>query len=316
MAKKEFSTDFPQKTGNTPLNFRVLVEDPATGTEYWATTEQVQAILAAEVSLKLPSSAIADLTRTNNMGKVLSDVTYSLPWVGGFTVDTIYKNEDGKYVKIKKTSHGLQNNDVVEFNPNGGVLPGGIEAFNSGLIGQYYNVINATANSFSLTENPGSVYEKPLSTVGSGAWQIRKSAQGFMVDLPLFAADSNAIKVVLHVNYGFKANAENSTYIAIPGVELIVGTDNTSYIFPNQNFGQKISGSQANIHITKYNINRYMLNYIWNQFSRSKIGVLSNSVKTEIMQVFTSADLNSIYIGSNNDSILLIRSIRAIIIQQ
>ena len=46
---QRFSQDFTQKTGNTPLNYRILVEDPATGTEYWVTNEQAQAILKGEV---------------------------------------------------------------------------------------------------------------------------------------------------------------------------------------------------------------------------------------------------------------------------
>ncbi|GEM_PF-5587839 len=56
MAKKEFSTDFTQLAGNTPLTFRVLVENPNTGTEHWATVEQTQNILQANLTTALQAN--------------------------------------------------------------------------------------------------------------------------------------------------------------------------------------------------------------------------------------------------------------------
>lgn len=60
MAKKEFSTDFTQLAGNTPLAFRVLVENPNTGTEYWATVEQTQNILQANLNTEAQARIAAD----------------------------------------------------------------------------------------------------------------------------------------------------------------------------------------------------------------------------------------------------------------
>lgn len=67
MAKKEFSTDFTQKAGNTPLTYRILVEDPATGAEYWATLEQTQAILKGELTTEALARTQADATLQNNI---------------------------------------------------------------------------------------------------------------------------------------------------------------------------------------------------------------------------------------------------------
>lgn len=67
MADKRFSNDFTQKAGNTPLTFRVLVEDPATGTEYWVTMEQAQAILKGELTAEAAARTNADNTLQNNI---------------------------------------------------------------------------------------------------------------------------------------------------------------------------------------------------------------------------------------------------------
>jgi hypothetical protein len=67
MSDKRFSQDFTQKAGNTPLNYRVLVEDPATGTEYWVTMEQAQAILKGELTAEALARTQADTTLQNNI---------------------------------------------------------------------------------------------------------------------------------------------------------------------------------------------------------------------------------------------------------
>lgn len=315
MAKKEFSTDFGQKAGDTPLNYRILVEDPATGTEYWATLEQAQAILAEIVSEKLNADAITDLTRTNNMGKILSDTTYAAPWQTGFTIDN--HDEDGFYNLFHKKNHGLQNGDVVEFDANGGTLPGGINAYNIRPSGAYYNVIYANADYFYITENPGSNLYKPLSSEGAGAWQLRKAMPYFFMPIDSID-DTQNLKIILQVQYGFVTAENMNLYVLVNADDnnFVLGSSYKNCLYPDSLGFKKHTTGLCELNLTKIGHNALRYNMIYNRIETDDFIFYSQSIKNENGIILTNASTNFIFVGANVSTLLKIRSIRAILIQQ
>jgi hypothetical protein len=122
--------------------------------------------------LEAENAALADLVDAISPyvgdGTVVKDVTFNNDWKSGTpSIDT-------STGVITLTGHGFSNTDAVEFGAGTGVLPTGILSYDS-VAGwnTYYNVINATTDTFQITDVISGTTPVIPSDAGTAGWQVR-----------------------------------------------------------------------------------------------------------------------------------------------
>jgi hypothetical protein len=142
---------------------------------------------------KIETTAIANILTEMEEGKVLDarqgkalkDLVDTIsPYVGDGTVvkDLTFNNDwksgtptiDPSTGVITLVGHGFVNTDAVEFGAGTGVLPTGISSYDS-VAGwnTYYNVINATTDTFQITNVILGTTPVVPSDAGISGWQVR-----------------------------------------------------------------------------------------------------------------------------------------------
>lgn len=116
-----------------------------------------------------PIGAVTGLQAAlDGVGKVVYDVTLNAAWkVGTPSIDPATGI-------ITLAGHGFANNVPVEFGAGTGALPTGIAAYDSrAFFADYYNVINATTDTFQITSTVGGTTPVIPSDAGTAGWQVR-----------------------------------------------------------------------------------------------------------------------------------------------
>ena len=310
MAKKEFSQDFNAVTGLTDL-FKLMVENPNTGAEYYATMRQLMDAYDGNVMMK--KSAIENLARTNDMGRIIGDSTFSAPWLNG----CIYDEDNEFYMP----NHGFGNGDVIEFNANGGILPGGVVAYNNwyGDTADYYNVLVISSSKFKISAAPGSIVPKNITSDGSGPWQVRKTITGAMINLPPMPDNLNYIEIDIIANYGARNENYGLSYLMINGngSYFALGSRGGVAMYVEETYNySKYTTLFLKVKIKKLSGGYYQVDVITNKISTADFASYNTSNCINLFKIFTTDIASALYVGSNNAINMQFRSIRAITIQQ
>jgi hypothetical protein len=143
-----------------------------------------------------------------NNGVIISDTTYNSTWKTGIPV------VDPATDIITLVGHGFANGDAIEFDAGSGVLPAGISAYNADNNGGfYYNVINATTDTFQVTSTVGGTTPVDITAAGTAGWRVRSATLGELSQLTL-ALDLNTIKKYTLLYFLNTANKTAGVWIA------------------------------------------------------------------------------------------------------
>lgn len=245
------------------------------------------------------------------INKVILDVTIDAVWrVGPLTYDSA--TQTFTYV-----NHGYINGFPVEFDAGTGVLPSGILPYNSDeLGGMYYNIINATANTFQITSTVGGTV--PVSTTNNGTtgFKIRSAAVDITTSIITGLNLDQDIEYDVYIYLAFCkfATLGSTLFFRLNGVSTMKYFDSNNTTFGSSvmvitpTVTSKYANSYLKINIRKLDTNKVLINSSLNgQQSADKITATS-LIKDVGAFVISNSNITSILIGSMDANILRGRS--------
>lgn len=261
------------------------------------------------------SSLITDTekTRLSKVKTLISDTTYENVWIEtAISVDHV----TGIFTMI---GHGFTDTEAIEFRANTGVLPTGIESYNSDLVtGTYYNVINKTNDTFQICATVGGSTAVIPSDAGISGFQVRKlvSATG-VVNLPSLAAYDNEIEVFLSIKTARKAAGNHSFAFRTNGdasaKHIGFGSSLTSFI-PSAAYTLKYGLQNVTLKIRRISATECTVEVVSSLINTdNKVSFTSVVCTNGVVNVVgLSAEISTISL-LRNAGVEIIRSVRAII---
>jgi hypothetical protein len=272
-------------------------------------------IAAFQTSAQAAANA-AQLADMAQKGTVLVDQTFNAAWVNSApSVSTV----DGT---ITLNAHGLTNGTPIEFDANGGTLPGGISQYNVDLLGGvYYSVINATTNTFQICATIGGSTVIIPTTAGSG-WRVRTAG---VTAVTVSGLDLNAYKeydIFLFWGCAKKNVTGDSLYLKLNNSNTFAAAKTTTWmgtaaLMVSATFTKKYSLSLLKVNLQKKNTLLFANMSDAGQDSDDKsVATIQTVANTNTIIIDTGVNITSLFFAPNSNNVLIRNGTRAIAIRR